>query len=152
MELLEKISQSLTQNGRLLKQLAIITGQMQGLADRLTRHAEACIYPQMKAKIEQVAAAVKAQTKALNAILSDNRVWARLPEMPAHQGINNWERISGDLIELGRLNSELNQHAVRWFPVNSDISEQLRNLIEEQIGLLDVLQEIAARSDPQALD
>lgn len=95
MELLEKISQSLTQNGRLLKQLAVIVGQMQGLADRLTRHAEACVYPQMKTKIEEVAIAVKAQTKALNAILTDRHVWARLPEMPAHQGTNNWERISG---------------------------------------------------------
>jgi len=152
MELLEKISRSLTQNGRLLKQLAIITGQMQGLADRLTRHAEACIYPQMKAKIEEVSAAVKAQTKALNTILSDHRVWARLPEMPAHQGTNNWERISGDLIELGRLNTELIQHSVRWFSVDANISEQLRNLIDEQIALIDVLQEIAARSDPQALD
>src|SRR5271155_3285752 len=152
MELFKKISRSLTQNGRLLKQLAIITGQMQGLADRLTRHAEACIYPQMKAKIEEVSAAVKAQTKALNTILSDHRVWARLPEMPAHQGTNNWERISGDLIELGRLNTELIQHSVRWFSVDANISEQLRNLIDEQIALIDVLQEIAARSDPQALD
>jgi hypothetical protein len=152
MELLEKISQSLTQKGRLLKQLAIITGQMQGVADRLTRHGEACIYPQMKATIEEVAAAVKAHAKSLNAILSDNRVWARLPEMPAHQGINNWERISGDLIVLGRINTELNQHSVRWLSVDADISERLRTVVEEQIALLDAIQEVAARSDPQAID
>ena len=125
---------------------------MQGLADRLTRHGEACIYPQMKEKIEAVAAAVKAQVKTLNAILSDNRVWAKLPEMPAHQGINNWERISGDLVTLGRLNSDLNQHAVRWLSVDAEVSERLRNMAEEQIDLIDALQEIAARSDPQAID
>lgn len=152
MELLEKISQSLTQKGRLLTQLATITGRMQGLADRLTRHGEACVYPQMKAKIEEVAAAVKVHAKTLNAILSDNRIWARLPEMPAHQGINNWERISGDLVELGRLNSDLNQHAVRWLSADADISERLRNVADEQIALIDTLQEIAARSDPQAID
>ncbi|MGO9060567.1 MAG: hypothetical protein ACLQU2_24755 [Candidatus Binataceae bacterium] len=152
MELLEKISQSFTQKGRLLAQLATFTGRMQGLADRLTRHGEACIYPQMKEKIEAVAAAVKAQVKTLNAILSDNRVWAKLPEMPAHQGINNWERISGDLVTLGRLNSDLNQHAVRWLSVDAEVSERLRNMAEEQIDLIDALQEIAARSDPQAID
>ncbi len=152
MELLEKISQSFTQKGRLLTQLATFTGQMQGLADRLTRHGEACVYPQMKEKIEAVAIAVKAQVKTLNAMLSDNRVWARLPEMPVHQGINNWERLSGDLILLGRLNSELNQHAVRWLAADPDISQRLRSIAEEQIAQLDALQEVAARSDPQALD
>lgn len=152
MELLEKISQSFTQKGKLLTRLAAIAGQMQGLADRLTRHAEACVYPQMKAKIEEVAAAIKAQTKVLNTILSDNRVWARLPEMPAHQGINTWERISGDLVTLGRLNAELNQHAVRWLSVDADISERLRTVAGDQIALIDGLQEVVARSDPQAID
>jgi hypothetical protein len=152
MELLEKISQSLTQRGRLLGQLATLTGRMQGLADRLVRHAELCVYPQMDAKIEEVAAAVKNNTKILNSILSENRVWARLPEMPAHQGTNNWERISGDQILLSRLNVDLNQQAVRWQAVDADVAERLWSVINEQTALIDALQEIAVRSDPQALD
>ena len=152
MELLEKITQSFTQRGRLLNQLAILTGRLEGLIDRLSRHAEACIYPQMKAKIEEVAVAAKAHAKTLNAILSDNRVWARLPDLPAHQGTNNWERISGDQIVLSRLHVDLNQQAVRWQAVDAEVAQRLWSVISEQTGLIDTLQEIAARSDPQALD
>jgi hypothetical protein len=152
MELLEKISQSLTQRGRLLSQLAILAGRMHGLADRLGRHGELCAYPQMKAQIEEVAAAIKNHTKALNAILSDNRMWARLPEMPAHQGTNNWERISGDQLLLSRLHVDLNQQAVRWQAVDADIAQRLWSVINEQTALIDTLQEIAVRSDPQAID
>jgi hypothetical protein len=152
MEIIERISQSFTARGRALKELAALAGRMQGLVDRLERHAAACIYPQMKSKIEQVFTAAKAQTKVLNAILSDNRVWAKLPERSAHEGINNWERISGDLLTLGRLNVDLNQQAVRWIAIDPDIAERLRTVINEQVALIDALQEIAARLDPQAID
>src|SRR5208282_1318500 len=137
MELLEKISQSLTQRGRMLGQLATITGRMQGLADRLGRHAELCVYPQMQAKIEAVAAAVKHHAKLLNSILSENRVWSSLPEMPPHQGINTWERISADQILLSRLNLDLNQQAVRWQAVDADVWERLWNVVNEQMALID---------------
>jgi hypothetical protein len=152
MELLDRITQSMTARGRLLKELAGLTGRMQGLVDRLQRHAAACVYPQMKLKIEEVAAAAKTHTRILNTILSDNRVWSKLPERAAHDGINNWERISRDLVELGRLNLDLNQHAVRWMAVDADIAERLRTVINEQVPLIDALQEIGARSDPQAID
>jgi hypothetical protein len=152
MELLERITQSFTQRGRLLNQLAILTGRLEGLIDRLDRHAEACVYPQMKAKIEEVAAAAKAHTKTLKTILSDNRIWPRLPVLPAHQGANTWERISGDLVVLARLNLDLNQQAVRWQAIDADIAQRLWSVVNEQIALIDALQEIAARSDPQAID
>ncbi len=152
MELLERITQSITAKGRLLKELATLTGRMQGLVERLERHAQACVYPQMKTGIEEATAGVKAHAKVLNAILSDNRVWAKLPEHAAHEGINNWERISGDLVTLGRLNVDLNQHAVKWMAVDADISERIRAVINEQVPLIDKLQEVAARSDPQAID
>ena len=79
MELLDRITQSITAKGRLLSQLASLTGRLQGLVDRLERHAESCAYPQMKLKIEDVTAATKIHAKILNGILSDNRVWAKLP-------------------------------------------------------------------------
>jgi hypothetical protein len=152
MELFERITQSITTKGRLLSQLAALAGRFQGLVNRLERHAEACVYSQMKAKIEEVAVGAKAQAKVLNSILSDNRVWAKLPERPVHEGINNWERVSGDLVTLGRLNVDLNQHVVKWMSVDADIAERLRTVVNEQVPLIDALQEVAARSDPQAID
>jgi hypothetical protein len=152
MELLDRITQSITAKGRLLSQLASLAGRLQGLVGRLERHAESCAYPQMKLKIEDVTAATKIHAKVLNGILSDNRVWAKLPERRAHEGINSWGRISGDLITLGRLNVDLNQHAVKWMSVDADIAERLRTIVNEQIALIDALQEVAARSDPQAID
>jgi hypothetical protein len=152
MEFLERITQSITAKRRLLNQLAILTGRMQGLVERLERHSEACVYPQMKTKIEEVTVTAKAQAKVLNGILSDNRVWAKLPERGVHEGINTWERVSGDLVTLGRLNVDLNQHAVKWMSVDADIAERLRTIVNEQVPLIDALQEIGARSDPQAID
>jgi hypothetical protein len=152
MELLERITHSITAKGRLLKELAAISGRMQGLTDRLERHGQACVYPQMKLKIEEVEAGIKAQTKLLTGILSDNRVWARLPERPGHEGTNNWERLSNDLVSLGKINVDLNQQSVRWMPVDADIAERLRALVNDQVPLIDGLQEVAARSDPQAID
>ncbi len=152
MELLDRITQSITAKGRLLSQLASLAGRMQGLVGRLERHAEGCAYPQMKLKIEEVTAAAKIHAKVLNGILSDNRVWAKLPERPTHEGSNNWERISGDLVTLGRLNVDLNQHAVKWMSVDADIAERLRTIVNEEVPMIDALQEIAARSDPQAID
>ncbi len=72
--------------------------------------------------------------------------------MPAHQGSNIWERISADQILLSRLYLDLNQQAVRWQGVDADVAERLWSVVNEQIALIDVLQEIAARSDPQAID
>ena len=152
MELLDRITQSITAKGRLLGQLSTLAGRMQGLADRIGRHAERCAYPQMKLKIEDVFTAVKIHVKVLNGILSDNRVWSKLPERAIHEGINTWERISGDLIALGRINVDLNQLSVRWMSVDADIAERLRTIVSEQIPLIDALQEVAARSDPQAID
>jgi hypothetical protein len=152
MELLDRLTQSLTARGRLLKELAAITGRMQGLVDRLQRHGAACMYPQMKAGIEQATEGVRTHAKALNNILSSNRVWAKLAGRTGHEGINNWERISGDLGVLAQINVELNQLAVGWTAVDADIADQLRTMVGEQVRLIDVLQEIAARSDPQAID
>ena len=118
----------------------------------LEEYAQACIYAHMKAKIEEVAAVTKSHVKLLNSILRDNRVWARLPEAPVHQGSNNWERVSGDLILLTRLNVELNQQAVKWQGVNADVAQRLFAIVNEQTPLMDTLQAIVARSDPQALD
>ena len=152
MELLDRISQSITAKGRLLSELAGLTGRMQGLVARLERHAESCAYPQMKLRIQDVTAATKVHAKVLNGILSDNRVWAKLPERTIHDGINSWERVSNDLAILGRLNVDLNQQAVKWMSVDADIAERLRRIVNEQIALIDALQEVAARSDPQAID
>ncbi len=152
MGLLQKIGLSMTHSGRLLAELASLTGRIQGLLDRLNRHAEACIYTHMKARIKEVSAVTEAHVKMLNSILRDNQVWARLPEAPVHQGSNNWERVSGDLILLTRLNVELNQQAVKWQGVNADVAERLLAILNEQRPLIDTLREIVARSDPQALD
>ncbi|SRR5579875_361404 len=152
MELLERISQSLTTKGRLLKELAALTGRMQALAERLERHGAVCVYPQMKVKIEEVAQALKTELTTLNSILSSNNVAVRPAQRPAHEGINNWERISGDLVALGRLNVDLNQQAVGWLAVDAAISERMRTIVNEQVPLIAALQELAARSDPQAID
>jgi hypothetical protein len=152
MEILQKIAQSFAPRGRLLADLAGIAGRLQGVFERLDRHAEACVYSQMKEKIEAVAAATGIHVKELNSVLSDNRLWSRLPDVPVRDGSNTWERISGDFIALSRINMELNQQAVRWQGLDAGLADRLWKVIREQIPLIDTLQEVVARSDPQALD
>lgn len=132
--------------------MAELAGRTQGLHDRLARHAQACAYQHMKAKLDETAASVGAHVKTLNAILSERKVWAKLPENSTRDGSNNWERVSGDLAVMSRLHLDLNRQAVDWQGLEPEVADRLWAIVGEQNQLLSDLQEIVAKSDPQALD
>ena len=77
---------------------------------------------------------------------------AKLPELPLHDGSNNWARLSGDLELLGSLAAELRLASVKWESVDEGISNQLRQLANEDAEHESELRKLAMKCDAMALD
>ena len=136
----------------LLEELAVIAGRNQGLVERMRRHADICPYPNIKAGVAALAEKEVRHVKALNAILSDRNVWAKLPELPLHDGSNNWARLSGDLALLASLAADLRLASVKWEPINEPLSIRLRELANEDDVHESELRKLAMKCDAMALD
>jgi len=136
----------------LLAELADIAGRKQSLVERLKRHAEMCEYPNIKAGLEQLASKEAAQVKALDAILADNELWSRPPEPPSHDGSSNWERLNSDLELSAELSRRINQQAIRWEPVDSELAERFAAMYAEDYDNTSFLRDLALKCDPQAFD
>src|ERR1700690_25081 len=78
----QRLRSSGSSEAALLEELAVLAGKNLGLVERMRRHAEICPYPNIKAGVAALAEKEARHVKALNAILSDRSVWAKLPELP----------------------------------------------------------------------
>src|SRR5712692_4521178 len=136
----------------LLEELAILAGNNQGLVERMRRHADICPYPNIKAGVAALAEKEARHVKAMNAILSDHNVWAKLPELPLHDGSNNWARLSGDLELLGTLAADLRLAAVKWEAVDDRISQTLSRVCLEDEAHESTLRKLALKCDALAID
>jgi hypothetical protein len=148
----QKLRSSAFSRESLLEELAVLTGHNHGLAERLERHAEMCKFPNLKKGIAALADSEAAHFKTLNTILSDNSVWAKLPEAPLHDGSNNWARLGGDLEVLRNLAAEMRLAAVKWESIDESIGETIRRISEEDDEHESALRKLALKCDPQALD
>jgi hypothetical protein len=135
----------------LLEELAVLAGRNQGLVDRLKRHA-ALASANIKTGVEALAEAEAAHVKVLNSILADNNVWAKLPEIPLHDGANNWARLSGDLEVLGALAADLRVTAMKWEAVDEGVADTLLELAIEDSDRESELRRLALKCDALALD
>ena len=100
----------------------------------------------------EMPASEAAHFKTLNTLLSDNNVWAKLPEAPLHDGSNNWARLGGDLEVLGTLAAEMRLAAVKWESIDEKIAAVVRRISEEDDQHESALRKLALKCDPQALD
>lgn len=137
---------------QLLGELAALAGRNRGLVDRMRRHAEVCTYQNLKRGVASIAEAENAHAKILDAILSDNSVWAKLPEAPLHDGASNWERLNGDLLALGSIAADLRLAAVKWEPIDQTVGDALLKMATEDDALEVELRKLAIKCDPQAFD
>jgi hypothetical protein len=136
----------------LLEELAVLAGKNQGLVERMRKHAAILPAQNIKAGVVALAEKEAQHVKLLNAILSDHNVWAKLPELPLHDGSNNWARLSGDLALLGTIAADLRLASVKWEAVNEAISNQLRDLANDDDGHESELRKLAMKCDAMALD
>jgi len=152
MGILQRIRSSISAEARLLNALAELAGKNQGLVERLQRHAQRCKYEQMSPVLTDLAGKERAHVKALGAILSEHRVWPKLPEAPTHEGLNDWERLSGDLEVLAEIGLSMGQLAAWWEGSNAVITERLREISAEDSENTRTLRKLALKADPHALD
>ena len=152
MGILQRIRSLISTEARLLDDLAALAGKNQGLVDRLHRHAQRCKYEQMAPVLTELASKEQAHVKALSTILSEHRTWAKLPEAPTHEGLNDWERLSGDLELLSEIGLSMGQLAVFWEGLNTVITERLREISAEDSENSRTLRILALKADPHALD
>jgi len=136
----------------LLEELAILAGNNHGLVERMRRHAAICPYPNIKAGVVALAEKEARHVKAMNAILSNHNVWVKMPELPLHDGSNNWARLSGDLAMLGSIAADLRLASVKWESVDEATSNQLRQLANEDDEHESELRKLAMKCDAMALD
>jgi len=137
---------------RLLSELCDIAGKYQAVTDRLHRHAELCTYPSMKTALVRLAAKEDEHVKALSAILSQYRRWARPIELPAREGTSNWERLTGDFAILSEISTELGRLVTHWKTLDPEIGERLQAIVDQDADVLAELRKLALKADPQALD
>ena len=148
----QRLRSSASTKAGLLEELAVLTGNNQGLVERMRRHAAICPYQNIKAGVVALADKESRHVKALNAILSDHNVWAKSPELPLHDGSNNWARLSGDLALLGSLAADLRLASVKWESVDEKTSNQLRQIANEDDEHESELRKLAMKCDAMALD
>ena len=148
----QRLRSSASTKTSLLEELAILAGNNHGLVERMRRHAAICPYQNIKAGVVALAEKEAKHVKALNAILSDHNVWAKAPELPLHDGSNNWARLSGDLTLLGSLAADLRLASVKWESVDEPISNQLRQIANEDDDHESDLRKLAMKCDAMALD
>ena len=136
----------------LFDELAELAGRNQGLVERLNRHADICVYPNIKVGVHAIAAREAAHVKTLDAILSDHHRWAKLPEAPLHDGSNNWARLSGDLALLQSLLTDLRLAVAKWESEDEKIANTLMQLAIEDDDQEVELRKLALKCDALALD
>jgi len=152
MGILQRIFAAPAPEARMLSELAEITGRHQELANRLARHAELCIYPNIAAGLRGLAARQAEHARSLDAILADRHVWSKLPRSLGADGASNWQRVSGDLELLLELSRAMNQQALHWEGIDPAFADRLRTIAREDDSGVGELRELALKCDPQALD
>lgn len=152
MRLLDRLRNAMS-GPPLIEELATLAGQSEALANRLHRHADrAAMYPGIAKGVREIADKEAAHHKIMRAVLAEHHLWPRLPEGTAHEGSNNWERLSSDLQMLLLFAQELHRHAMRWEGENPEFGETLSKIADEASQNEFELRRLVAKLDPQALD
>lgn len=152
MGIIEKIQAALSPRTRLMTALAAIAGHYETLAANLKRHADACAYPNIKAGLARLAASEEAQASRLRELLRERGARPRLPDIPIHDGSNNWERLERDLgLQVG-LFRDLNLQIPEWAGLDAELSERLREFAGQEDRNIGELRDLTLKCDPQALD
>jgi hypothetical protein len=131
---------------------AQLAGRVEALADRMHRHAAMCRYPQMRKVVEELAVQQERHLKSFKALLAERNRWPRPPAAVAHEGSNDWGRLSGDLTELAALGDEMHRAAIKWEAIDAAVAAVLDRAGDEDVDYEAELRKIALKCDPQALD
>jgi len=135
-----------------LNRLAETAADTETLAANLTRHAEMCSYPTLRAGVEELAAAETARANAMRQLLLQYGLWPKLPNKPSHEGSSNWERLRNDLMLQVKILRALHSQFSEWSAIDPEVAERLRESATEEEHLIEHLRDLTLKCDPQALD
>jgi hypothetical protein len=134
------------------EELAQLAGRVEALEDRLRRHGTMCRYPQMQSAVGKLADRLGEQLQSLKGALADSNAWPRPPAAVAHEGENDWARLSGDLSELATLGDDMHRTAIKFESLEATTAKTLMTIAGQQSDYEAELRKIALKCDPQALD
>jgi hypothetical protein len=152
MRIVEMIRLLLSPRKKLLNRLAEIAADVEALANNLTRHTGMCTYPNLRAGLENLAAAETAQANAMRQLLVDNGIWPKQPSTPPHEGSSNWERLRNDLALQVKILRALYTQLSEWTAIDPTIAEGLRDSASGEERRIEQLRDLTLKCDPQALD
>ena len=135
-----------------LQELAELAGRKEALIKRLKRHAAMCPYPAMNKDLEAIAEKQEELFDSLRGCLMERDMWPRPPESLPREGLNSWERLSGDLEMLLAQTVGFQRASVIWEPIDGEVADRLMAIASADGECETMLRKIAAKCDPQALD
>jgi len=120
------------------------------LADQLHKHAESAPYPHVSDQLRRIA-----DEKRQSAVLVNNkneslRGWINESKANLASGRNHWERVTKDLQDQKTLENFLSVQGARLAQESPDIAQLLRRIAIVEQAHRKILEELAARADPQA--
>ena len=120
------------------------------LARQLEIHAEKAPYPQVAARLRQMAAEKRASADRLRQ--SVLKFGTTLEETPCEvrSARNHWERVVQDLQDQKNLETKLFDQATLLAEETPELAELLRDIAASQHPHTDTLLDLVARADPQA--
>ncbi len=152
MEIFDRLRSAFSEKAQLTHKLAELAGLNEMLVKRLGRHADMCFYPRIAEEARKIAQAEEAHQKMLRSILADRGLWPRPPENLPHEGLNNWERLSGDAAILITFSRDLYRQAIAWQSVDQTLGDALMRTARESDENATELSKLTMKCDPQSLD
>lgn len=120
------------------------------LAKQLDDHAEKAPYPQVAARLRQMAAEKRASAGRLRESIARLETAVDEPAREGRSARNHWERVVHDLQDQKALESSLFDQAMLLSEEKPEFAELLRAVAASQHPHTDTLLDLVARADPQA--
>ena len=142
-----------TENERVADELEKVHDEISRIVRQLESHAEAAPYPHVAERLRGIQSADEEASGALARRLVE---LGRQPNGSAHgavkSGRNSWERLNVTVEDYRGLMRQLTQLWVRWDDEHPADAALIRDLIDAATRNREDLLDLAARSDPHALD
>jgi hypothetical protein len=120
------------------------------LAQQINNHAEKAPYPHIAKQLRMIVEEKYLSAGLLKKEILKSGSQAEESKSDVKSGNNNWERITRDLEDQRKLESQLLRYAAILAEEAPEISELLKRIVAEQAPHRTSLLDIVARADPQA--
>jgi hypothetical protein len=129
--------------------LSRLYNHLTNLAHQLDKHAESAPYPHVSDQLHRLANEKRQSAALVKDKIESLRGWVKENSAELASGRNHWERVTKDLKDQKNLEDFLLVQEARLVH-SPDLAELLRRLAVGEQAHRKILEEMAARADPQA--